>query len=77
MNKPMTTAEATERFGCSCPDWASSSSLLDSTCSYTCPHCRGHIWFPGFVGNTGNPTHADCPYCGKPTINPFPERRTK
>jgi len=74
MNKPMTIAEAKERFGFSYP-WAMHSYLLSFTCSYICPHCNKQIWFPGFTGNTGNPVEADCPYCGKPTINPFPERR--
>ena len=73
MNKPMTTAQAIERFGCNCPEEAMCSCQLNSTCSYHCEHCGGHIWYPGFTCNTGNPIQADCPYCGKETKNPYPE----
>ena len=75
MNKPMTTIEAVTRFGCTTPDVDDCPDLLNHTCSYTCPHCKERIWFSSFVGNSGNPETAICPYCHEDTINPYPERR--
>lgn len=72
----MTTEEAHAKYGCINPDDSRQYlNVLIHTCAYTCKHCNKSIWFPSFIGYAGNPVYADCPYCGKETTNPYPERK--
>lgn len=49
------TFEAEERFGCNCDPMDNCSCLMSSTCSVNCTSCSKRVWFPGYVGNKGNP----------------------
>lgn len=59
MKKPLTTAEAENRFGV----W-NADHLLSATCSMNCHKCSVRNWFQGSWGDADTPNLFLCVECG-------------
>jgi hypothetical protein len=72
MSKPMTVAEANERFCNHCQNEGTDgcyNCVLGSTCSVLCPRCKKSIFFQGNLSDM--PLKVDCPYCQENLIREF------
>lgn len=68
MKKPMTTAQAIDKFG------DSGSSIEGSTCSMRCKNCEERIWFRGDWWDADTPKTFQCPSCLAKQEHPYKPR---
>lgn len=72
MKKPMTGAEADNRFGqdCNTCDVECYDCILSATCSMICHKCSVRNWFQGSWGDADTPDLFLCVGCGQELKTP-------